>query len=106
MDDEQAVFRNLYEACRATPALLLPNRIREAMIRCAVSFGDEPTHSEDDPTPEALLVQAAEHINGSLENLGHNDADGFESMEEWEDAEQLASLITKSLPQRNGSVGK
>lgn len=105
MSDELNKLRNLYGACRNTPAVLLPNRIREAMIQCAANFGDDPVHSEDDPTPESLLIQAAEHIKGLLENLGHWDADGLESMEEWRQAEQLANTIAESFPHNNASAG-
>ena len=77
----------------ATNPCFLSNRVREALLKCALENGDEPSHSEDDPTPEALLYEAAEKITGLLENLGHFDSDGMESLPEWSESEAFAVKI-------------
>ncbi len=48
----------------------MPNRIREAMVRCAFEIGEASQHSEDDSTPEVLLHRSAIAIQGLLENVG------------------------------------
>lgn len=91
-------LKALYEACRNTPGGLIPNRIREALLRCALENGDDPTHSEDDSPPEILLRESANAIAGLLENLGHYDTDGLESLPEWYDAQRIAEEIQIFLP--------
>ena len=88
----------LYEACRNTPPCLIPNRIREALLRCALQNGDDPLHSEDGPTPEAKLREAVEIIDSLLENLGYFDRDGLEPFPEWNDANAFARSIGEVLP--------
>jgi hypothetical protein len=95
---------HLYQACMATTPCLLPNRVREALLKCALENGDEPSHSEDDPTPEALLYEAAEKITGLLENLGHFDNDGMESLPEWSESEKLAASIQETLRPRGSKT--
>jgi hypothetical protein len=84
---------HLYQSCMATTSCLLPNRVRETLLKCALENGDEPSHSEDDPTPETLLYEAAEKITGLLENLGHFDSDGMESLPEWEASEKFVGFV-------------
>ena len=91
---------HFYQSCMATNPCLLPNRIREALLKCAQENGEDPSHSEHDPTPEALLHEAAEKITGLLENLGHFDSDGMESLPDWIDSEKLAASIQQTLQQR------
>lgn len=105
MSEELAMLQELHAACRAVPAILIPNRIREALIRCSAHYRQDPPHCEDDPTPEALLSQCAQHINLLLENVGHRDADGFESLEEWTEAEMVAQTILTSLKHPQSSNG-
>jgi hypothetical protein len=98
MTEELALLRDLHTACLALPPILIPNRLREALIRCNVHYGEDPPHSEDDPTPESLLLQCAEHIDLLLENVGHRDSDGFESPEEWNEADEVAQTIHRAFP--------
>jgi hypothetical protein len=91
----------LYEACCQTPPCLLPNRIREAMVRCAFEIGEAPRHSEDDSTPEVLLHRSATAIQGLLENVGYFDNDGLDSFPEWSEAHELSQEISNCL-NRNG----
>jgi hypothetical protein len=95
---------HLYQSCLATNPCLLPNRIREALLKCALENGDDPSHSEDDPTPEALLYEAAEKITGLLENLGHFDSDGMESLPEWSECEAFAANIQDALQPRGSTT--
>ena len=94
----------LYQSCMSTTPCLLPNRVREALLKCALENGDEPLHSEDDPTPEALLYEAAEKITGLLENLGHFDSDGMESLPEWSESEAFAASIQETLRPRGAKT--
>jgi len=72
---------------------VVPNRLREVLIRRNFHYCEDPPHSEDDPTPESLLMQCAQHNDLLLEPVEHWDSDGFESPEEWNDAGELAQTI-------------
>ena len=104
MSSSLEALQGLYAACQSTTPCLLPNRIREALIQCCLAFGDDPPHSEDDSTPEVLLLDASEKILGLLENLGHFDSDGMESMPEWAESELLATNISEALGMRGPTI--
>jgi hypothetical protein len=104
MGSSLEALQGLYAACQSTPPCLLPNRIREALIRCCRAFGNDPPHSEDDSTPEVLLLDASEKILGLLENLGHFDSDGMESLPEWSESEKLAASIQEALRPRGAKT--
>lgn len=69
---------------------------------CAFEIGDALQHSEDDPTPEVLLLRSTTAIQGLLENVGNFDNDGLDSFPEWSGAHELSQEISSCL-NRNGS---
>jgi hypothetical protein len=95
--NNQESLQALYEACRETPAFLLPDRIREALLRCALEVGDAPMQFDDSPTAEVLLHRSASAIQGLLENVGFFDNDGLDSFPEWPEAHNLSQEISSCL---------
>ncbi len=83
----------LYEARGQTHPCLLPNRVREVVVRCAFEIGEAPRHSEEDSTPEVLLDRSATAIQELLENVGFFDNDELDSFPEWSEAHELSQEI-------------